>query len=279
MFFDWFGIPAGGGAPSPALEVLHRGPAMRGRHPPLVFVHGAYTAAWCWDEHFLPYFAARGYHARALSLRGHGGSEGRDRLHFHGLRDFVDDLASVVSALDQPAVLVGHSMGGAVVQKYLERHDAAGAVLMASVPPTGLGSAILRLMTADPALFAQISLMHGAGPDAMDLQTARRAVFSDSLDDSLVAFYARRMQGESQRALMDMAFSDLPLPPRMHKPPMLVIGAEDDALFSPAAVEATARTYGVEPCMIPGMAHAMMLEPGWERAAETLADWLEHLPG
>lgn len=28
---------------------------------PLLFIHGAYTAAWCWEEHFLPYFAARGH--------------------------------------------------------------------------------------------------------------------------------------------------------------------------------------------------------------------------
>ena len=44
-------------------------------HPvPLLFVHGAWHAAWCWDEHFLGYFADRGYRAVALSFRGHGDS-------------------------------------------------------------------------------------------------------------------------------------------------------------------------------------------------------------
>ena len=28
--------------------------------PPLVFVHGSYHAAWCFAEHFMPYFAERG---------------------------------------------------------------------------------------------------------------------------------------------------------------------------------------------------------------------------
>ena len=29
--------------------------------PPLVFIHGSFHGGWCWDEHWLPYFAARGY--------------------------------------------------------------------------------------------------------------------------------------------------------------------------------------------------------------------------
>jgi pimeloyl-ACP methyl ester carboxylesterase len=52
------------------LEVLHAAPASPSQRPPLCFVHGSYHAAWCWAEHFLPYFAARGYDAYALSLRG-----------------------------------------------------------------------------------------------------------------------------------------------------------------------------------------------------------------
>ena len=42
---------------------------------PIFFVHEAWHAAWCW-ENFLPYFANRGYAAYAVSLRGHGTSEG-----------------------------------------------------------------------------------------------------------------------------------------------------------------------------------------------------------
>lgn len=28
---------------------------------PLLFVHGAFIGAWCWDEHFLKYFADLGW--------------------------------------------------------------------------------------------------------------------------------------------------------------------------------------------------------------------------
>ena len=56
------------------LEILSRLPKERTTHAPLLFVHGAYTGAWCWDEYFLPYFAERGFEAHAVSLRGHGAS-------------------------------------------------------------------------------------------------------------------------------------------------------------------------------------------------------------
>lgn len=38
--------------------------------PPLVFVHGSYHAAWCWAEHWLPFFSASGYDCYAISLLG-----------------------------------------------------------------------------------------------------------------------------------------------------------------------------------------------------------------
>jgi len=39
-------------------------------YPPLVFVHGSYHAAWCWAEHWLPFFSSSGYDCYAVSLLG-----------------------------------------------------------------------------------------------------------------------------------------------------------------------------------------------------------------
>ena len=50
-------------------------PPMAGREdtltaPPLVFVHGLYHAAWCWEEHWMGWLAGQGYSCYAVSLRG-----------------------------------------------------------------------------------------------------------------------------------------------------------------------------------------------------------------
>ena len=54
---------------SPELEIFRRSPTgkPKSKHP-LVFVHGAYTGAWCWNEHFLTWFADRGFETVAFSL-------------------------------------------------------------------------------------------------------------------------------------------------------------------------------------------------------------------
>ena len=50
---------------TPDLEVRSRLPANRTRKPPLLFVHGGYADAWCWEPFFLPWFAAQGWPATA----------------------------------------------------------------------------------------------------------------------------------------------------------------------------------------------------------------------
>ncbi|PWG63942.1 alpha/beta hydrolase [Spiribacter halobius] len=276
MFLD-FGWN-GAGAARPALEVLQRQPAEGAatRRTPVVFVHGAFVGAWCWAEHFLDHFAAQGFHGVAPSLRGHGGSEGAGQLQYAGINEFVADLERVVAGLDgPPPVLVGHSMGGLVVQRYLERYPATAAVLMASVPPSGLLPSTWRMLMSDPLLFAQFGLMQGLGPRAVDLDVARRAVFSDHLPEPDLARYARYMQPESQRAIWEMSATAPARPWRVDQaPPMLVLGAEDDALFSVPEAEATARLWQADLAIVPGMAHAMMLEPGWDGVADRLVKWL-----
>jgi pimeloyl-ACP methyl ester carboxylesterase len=60
------------------LEVIDKGSASESHPVPLLFVHGGYHGAWCWDEHFLDHFADRGFRAVAdwrRDLQGHAQSE------------------------------------------------------------------------------------------------------------------------------------------------------------------------------------------------------------
>jgi non-heme chloroperoxidase len=258
-------------ADQPDLEVLHRRPTERRFQTPLVFVHGAFVGGWCWDCYFLDWFADQGFEVYAPSLRGHAGSDGH--LNSSGVMDYVADLASVIAQLAVPPVIIGHSMGGLVTQRYLEDHSAAAAVLMASVPLTGLTDSSLRLATGDPALFTQMALMQVV-PQAVDVAVARRAIFSDQIPDEELARYAGRVQSESQRAIWDMTVGALPRPWRVTEVPMFVLGAADDRLFSPAEVRRTAEAYNAPVHIEPGMAHAMMLEPGWAGIANRIHEWL-----
>ncbi|HZV55899.1 MAG TPA: alpha/beta fold hydrolase [Rhodocyclaceae bacterium] len=257
------------------LEVLARLPTGRTKPAPLLFVHGAYTGAWCWDEHFLSFFAQAGYASYAVSLSGHGRSRGRERLDHLSISDYVADVAEVAAKLTAPPILIGHSMGGFVVQKYLERHGAAGAVLMCSVPPQGLMSAAFGVMFSHPGLFSDLNNLMAGGKVALD--SLREALFAQPIGtDDLARFY-RWSQPESHRAVWDMSLFDLPHPSRVAKVPLLVLGAEFDHLMPASTAEMTARSYGVEAEIFPGMGHGLMLERDWREVAQRLLDWLQEV--
>jgi pimeloyl-ACP methyl ester carboxylesterase len=259
------------------LEVLACAPHGPARATPLLFVHGAFTAAWCWEERFLSFFASAGYASYAVSLSGHGGSPGRDHLDSFSIADYVADVAHVAARLPGPPVLIGHSMGGFVVQKYLERHEAPGAVLLCSVPPQGLMASAFGLMFARPKLMKELNRMMGGGRVAFE--TLREALFAQPVAVDDLKRYHRLSQPESYRAIWDMTLFDLPRPSRLATAPLYVLGAELDHLVPASLVEMTARSYGVEAEIFPGMGHGLMLERDWQKPARRILEWLEEEVG
>lgn len=255
------------------LEVIAHLPEGRRRTTPLLFVHGAFTAAWCWDEHFLPYLAQRGYASYALSLRGHGASEGRETLSLASIDDFTTDVLIVAEQLPGRPVLVGHSMGAIVVQRGFARARPPAAVLMAPVPPQGLAGSALLLAARDPDLFQELSLTQHAHPRYATMEGLRRAVFSGTMPEEIVARHFARMQPESQRAMFDLAWPQY-FWVGAGDVPVLVLGAANDTLFPADTVAETARIYHVRAEIFPDMAHAMMLEPDWKDVADRMLDWL-----
>lgn len=258
------------------LEIIAKRPAGSPRPTPLLFVHGMMQGAWCWDVHFLDYFARHGFAAHAVNLRGHGASEGRDTLRWTRIADYVEDVAGAVRQLPGPPLLIGHSMGGFVLQKYLEDHDAAGAVLLSSPPPAGLRATTFRIARRRPLAFAKVNLTFSLLPVIATPQLAREAFFSADLPDEDLRVYWQRMQEESYMAFLDMVALDLPRP-RKVKTPLLILGAARDNMLTPKDIEATARAYRAPFEIIPDVAHNSMLERRWPAVAERILAWLNRL--
>ncbi|MEY3219795.1 MAG: hypothetical protein RIT27_1152 [Pseudomonadota bacterium] len=254
------------------LEIISQLPSQPSELPPILFVHGAFTDAWCWSEHFLPYFAAQGYPSFALSLRGHGKSKGD--LLTASLDDYLHDILQVVEQFKVPPILIGHSMGGMVVQKYLARqYPARAAILMASPPPSGLMSSISYLTLTQPFLVWQLGMMFGTG--YASAQTLQQALFSRDLTTEETTRYAAHIQNESWRILWDLTIGNVPFFPRHSKIPLLVLGAEKDAFLHPLTAMWTAFCYNANYHLFQDVAHAMMLEKDWKQVADFSLAWLK----
>lgn len=256
------------------LGMISKYPVESQHSTPLLFVHGALHAAWCWDVHFLDYFAQHGFVAHAVSLRGHGNSEGRGNLRWTRIADYVDDVATAVRQLPSSPILIGHSMGGFVIQKYLEDHDAPGAVLLSSAPPAGLLPTTLKIAKRHPVIFAKINLTFSLFPLTATPQLAREAFFSADCPDEEVLTYWKQMQDDSFMAFLDMVALDR-LEPSKVKAHLLVLGVARDNMLKPREIEATARAYNTQAEIIPDVAHNSMLEQRWQSVAERILAWLE----
>ena len=255
------------------LEVIARECNGESAYPPLLFVHGSCHAAWCWDEHFLGFFAERGFDAYALSLRGHGSSGGGERLRWTSVADYVADVEQVASTLPAAPVVIGHSLGGFVVQKYLERHDPPGAVLVAPAPRRGMLRASVRWSLRDPWPFLKFWLTLEPYVLFSTPERCHRLFFSPDMDEETVHRYWERLGRESFRSWMEM----LGRPPdaaRIRGTPMLILGAAGDRLIPEPLLRSTAGDYSAELVMLPDMAHDLMLETRWRDAAGAMQEWL-----
>ena len=272
----WYGhvalLPAD--LPMIDLEVIHHGP-----DDPVataVLVHGAWHGAWCWTDGFAQRLGEAGVATASVSLRGHGGSGGHRRLNRFRLRHYADDVLSVVATLPGRPFRVGHSRGGGVVQHVLARRDRpvlAGAVLMASMPPSGVTGITLAIARREPGLFLRANATVDLGLLVDSPQKVRDLFLSADAPQVLVDDVALRVQGESYLAFLDMMLLDRPRP-RPVPEPVLAIGAGDDAIFTPTEVRATATAWDGTADVVDDIAHDMMLDTGWESVADRVGRWI-----
>lgn len=245
---------------------------------PLLFIHGAWHGAWCWEDYFLPYFQQHGFAAYAMSLRGHGNSTPQN-LRWVSIWDYVADVRQQVEVIEQETqrspILIGHSMGGYIVQKYLERYDAPGAVLLASIPVVGALPFFIRFALRYPLVFLKASVMMKGYPLVENPRRAHRLFFSPEMPFEQVEAYHARVQDESFRVVFDAAFFNRPKPKRVRTTQVLILAAEDDHVFTVKEQIRTAQAYQTEAVILPNTAHDVMLEPTWEVAAERIRAFVE----
>ena len=204
---------------------------------------------------------------------GHGASPTSKPLHKVSIADYLDDVRSVAGDLGGGPVLIGHSLGGFVIQRYLENHRAPAAVLVGSVPPQGVLSLALRVWRRRPSMtmeaWSDPTLLKFLATPAL----TREYLFCADTPEATVESCMQRAGAESVRAAMTDPIVRR-VRTRRVTTPILVLGAVHDGFVSVRSVRATARAYRTKP-EFSTMGHNMMLEPGWADVAKRIHAWLE----
>jgi 3-oxoadipate enol-lactonase len=100
--------------------------------PPLVFLHGIGGAARAWRGQLATF--SDNYRVIAWDMPGYGGSAPLATVSIASLADALQEFLQIIGAAKP--VLVGHSIGGMIVQQWLVKHPrAARAVVLAQTSP------------------------------------------------------------------------------------------------------------------------------------------------
>lgn len=237
----------------------------------ILLVHGAWHGAWCWKD-FAARLAERGHDVRVMQLRGHDQRSGRI---WHRLADYVEDVRIAAGEFSEPPVIVGHSLGGVLVQKYLETHRAPAAVLLATIPAGGALSGMQRFVRRHPMVLLSSMFSLSMRAFIRSAVLVREFFFSASTPEPIVVDCMARLQDESFPALLDLL--RLEWRPPLVPVPVLVLAAEADGFLAAADAQRIARAYGTHAEYFPGMGHDLMLDQGWENVADRIERWVREV--
>jgi pimeloyl-ACP methyl ester carboxylesterase len=249
----------------------------RPSRPPMLMVHGIMGGAWYFAK-WLQFFSARGHPAYALNLRGHHGSRPVENFGQVSVLDYVADVRDASSGIRErhpgaPLILVGHSMGGLVVQKAAESLSPAAAVLLSSVPPRGIPLLSWPLFRRElkhaPAMVMSRAITVNPR-DAADL-------FLNRVDPTEVASFLPLWAPASGRAGREITLGRIAVDDKRVACAMLAVAGAQDVAIPPRIQRKVAGKYGAAFRRYEGNAHFLIWEAGWDRIASDVGGWLDQI--
>jgi pimeloyl-ACP methyl ester carboxylesterase len=218
------------------VELAYR---ISGEGRPIVLIHGLAANMRDWSLTVKP-LAEAGWRVLTPETPGHGDSAAPPDREAYGMASVADRLHGLAVALGfAPAVIVGHSMGGAIAEEYAARHggDVAALVLVASAGGAPRPYVRTPQMDAFAAEERATVLEHGMQA-AWDLHQARGTWASvQHMPPAVQAFFRARFL---RCAPLGYAYGDDALQGRrdttddlrrFDKPALVICGAHEEPLM------------------------------------------------
>ena len=193
-----------------------------------------------------------------------------------GITEVVDHFAAIVKALPTPPILIGHSIGGLIVQLLLDRGLGVAGVAIDSGQTKGvLGLPLVQLRAAFPVLGNPLNRTKGVPLTAKQFHFA----FANSLSEAESnAIYTRFHVPAPARPLFQAAFANFRAggPTKVDyrkadRAPLLFIAGGADHIVPPSVNRENHKRYKagiVEYVEFPGRSHITCAAPGWEAVAD-----------
>ena len=266
---------------------------MDGSKETIVLIHGLWMTSLSW-EHWVEYYASKGYRVIARSWPGMEGDIGDLRrdpsaIARLGIAEVVNHYEEIICGLDRPPIIIGHSFGGLITQILLDRGLGSAGVAIAPAPVKGI-------------IFLPFSTLKVSFPALSNPANNHRAVpltpeqfhyaFTNTLsEEESLAVYNRYAVPGPDHVLFQAAFANfnphaasaVDFNNGTRAPLLLLSGGKDHV--SPAPVVETnyhlyRKSQAVTECKeFPERTHYTLGQAGWEEVAEYARSWAEaHVP-
>ena len=258
----------------------------------IVLIHGLWMTPRSWEQ-WVPYYEGKGYRVLTPTYPGF-------EIEVEALRadpspiasltvpEVVSHLAGVVTELDRPPIIMGHSFGGTLTQLLLDHGCGAAGVAINSAPTEGVHvSPPSQLKSLFPILKNPANRhkavgftpeeFHYAFTNTLDEEESRRVYDRYHIPASGNWIFSYGLVANFKPGHQDTWVNYR----NDARAPLLFIGGGEDHIMPPSVNKSNAKHYRsttiTEYHEFPGRSHWTCGEPGWEEVADYALDWaVEH---
>ena len=251
----------------------------------LFLIHGMWVGPWCWDK-YIELFESMGYRCVAPYLPYHDVNPTKPpppELGAASLTEYIGFLEKEIGKLDEPPIIIGHSLGGFLAQSLVSRGFGEAVVLLAPAAPAG----VFALEWSAVKVFLPGLLRWGfwKKPYRPSYENIVNGVYHLTPEKERHEIYEKmvydsgRVAAELGLWLFDPGKAAYVDEEKVKVPMLVVAGAEDRIIPVSVTRKVTAKYKQAEYREFENHAHHLLGQPGWENVATFTLEWIGKLAG
>jgi alpha-beta hydrolase superfamily lysophospholipase len=248
----------------------------------VVLIHGMYMTPLCW-EHWTDYYGAKGYKCLAPAWPGRDQpvealrkNHPDPQLARLTLSKVIDSFADTLKTLDEKPIIIGHSMGGLVLQRLLQMEVASAGVAIDSAPPMGVFTTKWSFLKSNWPHITPFASQNS--PIEMTFERFQYAFVNGLPLAEQRAAYERYVVAESRRVPRESLTTRIDF--KKPHPPLLLIAGSADHIIPSSLNKSNFAKYKRSPSVtdfkeFAGRTHFIIGQKGWEEVADYILAWLD----
>jgi pimeloyl-ACP methyl ester carboxylesterase len=261
----------------------------------IVLIHGLWMTPRSWEE-WVPYYEAKGYRVVTPAYPGfeievEALREDPTVIAEQTVPEIVSHIGTIISELDRPPIIMGHSFGGTLTQLLLDRGLGAAGVAINGAPTEGVRvQPLSQIKSIFPALAHPTKRHEAFGFTHEQFHYA----FTNTLteEDSQKVYDRYHIAAPANFLWAYGVIANIKPGPQEtwvnyknpSRPPLLFITGSEDHIMPPSVQHSNAKHYKgdtiTEVHDFEGRSHWTCGEPGWEAIADDALEWaLAHASG